>query len=183
MGARSGGGGGGTTKSTPSKSQKAAAVQAKIATAEAGIRNNRYETAIVFSRSGKEIKRVGGQKSSVVVGDIPENSILTHNHPSNSSFSSADIKTSVKSNVSEIRAVGRTYTYSLKRPKGGWNLSPADAEWCYKEAGRRARKEVDAYYYRNPSKRAAAANLLLAHYQMKIFAQITGWKYTKQHIR
>lgn len=61
--------------------------------------------------------------------------VLTHNHPRGwgfsekslgrigNSFSPADIYLAVSANLSEIRAVTPTYTFSLKRPKTGWGVS------------------------------------------------------------
>ncbi len=42
-------------------------------------------------------------------------------------MSGADIFTTIAHNASEIRAVTRNYTYSLKRPSKGWGLSESDA--------------------------------------------------------
>ncbi len=45
----------------------------------------------------------------------------THNHPTlGGSFSLDDINFSVAMNISETRAVGRTYAHLMRRPKAGW---------------------------------------------------------------
>lgn len=95
-------------------------------------RNNKDETLHFFSPSGDIIKSIGGKGAQVQfdIKSIPANTIMTHNHPRSlglkgiksigNSFSADDIASAVKVNAKEIRAVTPTYTFSLKRPKGGW---------------------------------------------------------------
>ena len=99
---------------------------------ESSIRNNRDESAHVFDAKGNKILTVQGKKNRVnLTGvNVPADSIMTHNHPLSigrkgimsigNSFSNADVVTAVSFNVKEMRAVTPTYTFSIKRPKGGW---------------------------------------------------------------
>lgn len=63
---------------------------------------------------------------------VPENSIMIHNHPGfkgsgnglasrvGNTFTGQDLETAAAVNAKEIRAIARGYTYSIKRPAGGW---------------------------------------------------------------
>ena len=94
------------------------------------IRQNRNESLHVFDSKGNLIESIGGKGAEVSYKGhrIPQNSILTHNHPKSlgargirrigNSFSIEDIVSAVSLNAAEIRAVTPTYTFSLKRPKG-----------------------------------------------------------------
>lgn len=62
-------------------------------------------------------------RSTIIPQDKAVNNIVTHNHPSGDSLSSLDLKTAIGYNVKEIRATGKKYTFSLKRPQKGWNVS------------------------------------------------------------
>lgn len=124
MGARSGGGGGmsggGATEKGYSQ-QMAAGVVA----AEKSIMGNNYETLKVFDDQGNVVyEKQGGAHSVRYDGRYAIDKVVTHNHPSGSSFSGTDLKTAVILNQKEIRAVGKEYTYSMKRPAGGWGKSP-----------------------------------------------------------
>lgn len=118
--------------------------------AEAQIRGDGMENAFVFDAKGNEVYRNDGTQnvsynpilqqlmrrdSGVYVPDklIPNN-IVTHNHPNNDSFSSADIRKGIENNASELRVVGPTATYSLKRPSGGWGIRAGEFDKAYKAA-------------------------------------------------
>lgn len=95
-------------------------------------RRNKDETLHVFNSKGDIVSSIGGKGARVIFNakQIPANSILTHNHPRSlaekgikrigNSFSIDDINTAIKTNAKEMRAVTPTYTFSIKRPKGGW---------------------------------------------------------------
>lgn len=94
--------------------------------AEERIRGNSFETVIAYDKNGKYITSAKGGKSRVVIP--PEynsqlkgtGAVVTHNHPSGSSFSPADIMTASLLDLGEIRAVGTRFTYSMKPGKDGW---------------------------------------------------------------
>ena len=101
---------------------------------EAKYRNLKtHEMGMVTDYNGNVIAEVTGEKSSVSVykgmsreqmGALTKagDTVLTHNHPSGSSFSPADILNSMSMNRAECRAVGTEYTYVLQRPKNGYKL-------------------------------------------------------------
>lgn len=91
------------------------------------------EKLVALDQGGKVIYQREGFKSSVrpEPGQVPEDSIVTHNHPSGAGFSSEDIASAVRLNLSQVRAVGNrqgNFTYVLDRPPGGW---PKDAAARY----------------------------------------------------
>lgn len=102
---------------------------------EQRIRNNKDESLHIFDKNGKEVilfqgKGAGVKGTKEDFAKIPPNSIITHNHPRSIgktgiqrigySFSFEDVRTAIQTNAKEMRAVTPTYTFSLKRPKGGW---------------------------------------------------------------
>lgn len=99
---------------------------------ESQIRNLKDEQLHIFDSKGNKLKFIQGKGARVSFNlkDIPKDAIHTHNHPLSlgksgteaigHSFSRADISTAIKSNAKEMRAVTPTYTFSVKRPQGGW---------------------------------------------------------------
>lgn len=120
-------------------------------------RRNKDETLHVFNSKGDIVTSFGGKGAKVVFDTkkVPPNSILTHNHPRSlgasgimrigNSFSSADIVSAVRTNAKEIRAVTPTYTFSVKRPKGGWGIAANDVRKAYENANRAVKKERRTY--------------------------------------
>lgn len=109
----------------------------KIAETESKIRNNKFETLVIYDKQGNQLYKNRGGKSSVRIADedlklLKKDAIWTHNHPYalnapkgsmkriGNSFSPLDITTASKYNASEIRAVTETYTFIMQRPKDGW---------------------------------------------------------------
>ena len=92
---------------------------------EAEIRNNDYETFVAVSPEGDLVAHIDGTQSRVTIPpltmqmmrDTP-GTVFTHNHPSGASFSQNDLITGARAKVTELRAVSRDYTYSI-RPKDG----------------------------------------------------------------
>lgn len=158
-------------------------------------RKNKDETLHVFTSTGDLVRSIGGKGAEVKfrVGDIPQNSILTHNHPRalgakgimriGNSFSGNDIVSVVRTNAKEMRAVTPTYTFSIKRPSGGWGCSPEEAKKAYKAAERYVKRQSDYYYVRvgmnQTSKSRNAATFY--HRVMKRVAAKFGWEYSKKN--
>lgn len=105
-GKRSGGGGGMSKSSTLSKT-------------ESQIRNNSFETAVLVDERGKILLNKSGGASEVRFSKadtaVMKGNVLTHNHPEGGTFSPADIETTVKYGLSEIRAVSSKSSESLKQ--------------------------------------------------------------------
>lgn len=184
--------GGSVTKGATEKGYSAKMIK-NILGMEQRYRNNRDETAHIFSDSGTLIKSIGGKGAQVVLGDnIPENSIITHNHPRSigskgilrigNSFSDSDIKTAVNLNVKEMRAVTPTYTFSIKRPKKGWGVSSEKAMQVWSNANLTVGHRMETYLEKaNWSKTALdRANATHFHQVMKIVSKQLGWDYSKK---
>ena len=92
---------------------------------EKTIKDNNFETAIVLDDKGDVVFSKKGKKSSVSFNakelEKFRGNRLTHNHPRNTSFSIDDIDVSAEFGVTEIRACGRKYIYSMKPGETGWN--------------------------------------------------------------
>lgn len=158
------------------------------------IRQNRNESLHVFDSKGNLIESIGGKGVEVKYKGhkIPQNSILTHNHPRSlgtrgirrigNSFSIHDIASAINLNAKEIRAVTPTYTFSLKRPKGGWGVSAKEAATNFNAAY----DEVEKQGYKYLQKRwndtvLARAEITHFHKVMKIVSKKYGWIYSKKN--
>jgi len=96
-----------------------------LATIEDSIRHNQYESVHVIDAEGNLVyENLNGKKTthgdSVYIGDAGnlEGFILTHNHPmdsdrANHSLSDGDVKVLCNFNLSEVRAVTRSFNHSI----------------------------------------------------------------------
>ncbi len=158
-------------------------------------RRNKDETLHVFNSRGDIVSSIGGKGAQVVFkyGEIPANSILTHNHPRSlgesgirrigNSFSSDDIRTAIKTNAKEMRAVTPTYTFSIKRPNGGWGVSAEEATKAFANANRIVSKQGDNYLDKTKWRESSLARVEVTHFHkvMKILAKKYGWDYSKKN--
>lgn len=161
-------------------------------------RNLQREHATVFRPDGSEVFNKGGDNSSVSFNFAEmmkmKDAILTHNHPNvakshwwggvGSPFSKADIMAAVNCDLAEIRAVTPTYTFSIKRPKGGWgNLKKVEAR--YKALQTKYTKNENKYVadgkdYKTKSQRKDRAHLAKWHQIVRDLSKEFGWEYTKK---
>lgn len=121
-----------TQKSAINDKERAAltAVESKIA-------NLKREQLHLIDEHGDVILKLQGSKSSVKFGyneaQRMADRIVTHNHPSGSTFSYEDINTFIKHDLKAIRATGKYGTYSLeKTDKSNKNFS-SEARKKYNE--------------------------------------------------
>lgn len=99
-----------------------------LANVEKNIKSKRTEFLAAFDDKGNKLADItSGMESEVDLSDdlinyLQDNdvSIITHNHPGNSSLSYADISLASGMDIDEIRAVSSKYTYSLKPGEDGW---------------------------------------------------------------
>lgn len=101
--------------------------------------NAGFETSVVFDRNGRKLLEKRGLSRSVTF-TVEEcrrmkDAIVTHNHPSGwsypensimrigNSFSKEDLLLAVGNDMAETRAVTPNYTFIMKRPSSGWNIS------------------------------------------------------------
>jgi len=105
---------------------------------EAKIRNRKTEKGYVIDSNGRvvgESTNGTAHRARFRASDFKKDAILTHNHPTEGAnsglygtmagrigvpFSAQDVKNAVRFDLKEVRAVTPTYTYSIRRPKGGW---------------------------------------------------------------
>lgn len=159
-------------------------------------RTNKDETLHIFTPTGDLVRSIGGKGASVSASplSIPEDAILTHNHPRSlgkkginrigNSFSNTDLYTMVGRNAREMRAVTPTYTFSMKRPKGGWGVkSELQLTRAYNKAYREVQAEMEIYFYKRgfSTDAVARANATFYHKVNKKLAASFGWDYTKKN--
>lgn len=119
------------TKTRATEKGYTAKMKRNIVGVEQKIRQLPDEQAHIFDSKGNLVKVAQGKGNRVdAVGYIPPNSIITHNHPLSlgktglasigNSFSANDMASAIINDAKEIRAVTPRYTFSMKRPKGGW---------------------------------------------------------------
>ena len=156
-----------------------------ILAGEAAIKDNSSETAMVFDVSGNLITSSKGNSHQVSVGNVPEGSILTHNHPGGGTLSKQDILSGTSMNLSEIRAVTSKRVYSMKRPAGGWGDR---AKWipAISRAETRVREKLQSFVrrgqrisYFEARKRQITANEIRQHLVWKAVSKEFGWTYRK----
>ena len=133
-----------------------------------------------------------------------ENGVLTHNHPSNSTgdiagrvgvpLSGQDVWVAAKYNLKEVRAVSPHYTYSVRRPAGGWpsgwsgfsrefqQIADREARSMFTDTmrvlnanGGVTRNDADVYNNR--------INTVASHRAMQAMAKKYGFTYTRRRTR
>jgi hypothetical protein len=159
------------------------------------------------TRTSVNADQIGQQQLAAAAKD----SIVTHSHPNRprqglagaigNTLSSADILSATRWNAKEIRATTPTYTYSMKRPKGGWGASSeqirtaigstgkffygADGKFHQRGGsgihGEMGRKMVD-YVNKHGTSDAMQTrmNTVYQHQAMKEIAKRFGWNYTRK---
>lgn len=161
---------------------------------EARIRNNRDESLHFFDSKGNLMHVTQGKGAGVSDDGYrpPKDSILTHNHPRaigktglesiGNSFSWQDVRTAILSDAKEMRAVTPTYTFSVKRPKGGWGTTAKDFVETYKATEKAISVKLSSYlrkYKGDYEVAAERASALHYHLIMKELKKKYGWTYTK----
>ena len=151
-----------------------------LAVREAAIRGNDFETLYALDANGNEIfKKVGNrhQVSYDMDGYKTKDAIVTHNHPRGSSFSSADVAGMVYYNQKEMRATGKEFTFSIKRPEKGWGVSWKTAQGAFKRATANARKAFQKQMTGNAESNRKLWISLTHQYNEKA-ARRLGWNYS-----
>ena len=174
-----------------------------LAATEASIRNERTENSFIFDEQGNEVYRSGrnaeqrfssdpklnalmnkvynGSNRTFLDESKITNNIITHNHPNNKSFSNEDLHAAIGYNASEIRAVGPTRTYSLKRGSKGWSADDRTVGMEYGRLSVEMRKSDNRYVARYKGDKRTAqrrAEATLEHRVMKQVAKQFGLNYS-----
>lgn len=176
---------------------------------ESQIRDRKTEKGYVIDENGKIIgESVSGSsnRAKFRVTDLKKDSIVTHNHPTEGKhsgiygtmagrigvpFSMQDVRIAVQHNLKEIRAVTPTYTWSLRRPKGGWG-DYKEIERALSVQHMRNTFEATRYDYkqrgfRTPMQRQKEvidrANVIPQYQGMKALAKQFGWEFTRRKVK
>lgn len=99
-----------------------------IETKQNEIRYLPHENCYAFDKSGNIKFTKSGSRSEIVfteeeVKHIKEARVFIHNHPRSTSFSLEDICFACAWQIKEMRIVSSKYTYIMKPPKEGWDLT------------------------------------------------------------
>ncbi len=171
----------------------------KVVDTEDDIRlNKKFETGVAFNRNGKIVVDKRGKATSVSFTENEikkmKDTILTHNHPRGwgyketdmqrigNSFSQADLRLAIYADVAEIRAVTPNYTFSLKRPEKGWDISVEKLDEIYEKLYKKQYNEnvqlINLGYI--SAKQASATH----HHRLnRELAKQLGWKYEKKRTK
>ncbi len=82
-----------------------------------------------------------------------------------------------------MRAVTPTYTFSIKRPKGGWGVSADEATKAFADANRTVLKQGHNYLNQTKWNESNIARAEVTHFHkvMKMLAKKYGWDYSKKN--
>lgn len=172
------------------------AMKKNILGTENAIRREKDEQMHVFDSKGNKVAMFQGKGAQVRFDSdkVPENSIITHNHPRSlgktgirsfgNSFSRADVLSAVKVNAQEMRAVTPTYTFSIRRPEKGWG-SVDKIRREYDKITREVERENLKYINKASSRdraygRIERAEVTHFHEVMGRLSKKMGWKYSKK---
>ena len=177
---------------------------------ESKIRNRKTETARAITDDGRVVNITVGRgthdRAHIDVRLVPRDAVLTHNHPSAydepvyvnglrvgvsgggtgmgarmvTSISGDDVRLAIRTNAKEVRAVSPTYTYSIRRPRGGWgNVSPEEIQREWYDEARRFQLE-NLSYARSGREQLGRFNAVLSHAVTRKLANKYGWTYTRR---
>lgn len=170
-----------------------------VAKIEDEIRMNKaFETSVVFDKNGNVILDKRGESRSVSFTkeecEKMKDAVMTHNHPSGwsypeksimrigNSFSVQDVCLAIGNDVMEMRAVTPNYTFVLKRPQKGWNVSWMEVE----EEAKKINKMIREDYNERIEKGIATiqqASITHWHRLWKEISKKYGWEYSKSKTR
>ena len=166
---------------------------------EADIRmNKRYETGVCVDLKGNVIIDKRGSYQSIAFTAeecaMMKDCIFTHNHPSGwsypgndicrigNSFSCQDMALCIYHDLIEIRAVTPNYTFSMKRPSGGWNVTPSEIQKDFDAVSNKLHKEFTRRI-NNGTMTIGQATATHFHILWKQLAKKYGLEYDKQKTR
>lgn len=177
---------------------------------ESKIRNRKTEKGYIIGEDGKiigESYNSTRQSAAFRTSDMKKDSILTHNHPYvgnkgrrlygtlagriGTPFSDTDIQNAVEYNLKEVRAVTPTYTYSMRRPKGGWG-NQQEIMRALSSYRSKLNSQVNRYYesqrhsvnsYQRIHELSDRANVGIQNSALKELAKQFGWEFTRKKVK
>lgn len=161
------------------------------------------EAMAFYDADGNQLARTQGKRHDSVPfnekdmpkdenGKVRDDIIFTHNHPAalgqtgyrsiGNSFTPEDMVGAVKYNAKEMRAVTPSYTFSFKRPKGGWGVKQSAVRKAFRKAQEQVLSEGQYYYERAHMTDVANERYMATYWHKvnKIIAKQFGWIYTKK---
>ena len=181
---------------------------------ESKIRNRKTEKGYIVGPNGdvwSESIKGTSHKARFRVSDLQKSrgGILTHNHPTEGAnsglygtmagrigvpFSGQDLKTAAQYDLKEVRAVTPTYTYSIRRPKGGWGdvskiVQAMDQYTMRSGIGAQSYAMKQGLYRgtRLPIQRqkevSDRANVGTQFSELKKIAKQFGWEFTRRKVK
>lgn len=174
-------------------------VTLKVKKIEDEIRMNKdFETCVAIDHNGKVIVNKKGDEWNVYFTNDEAKSmkdcIITHNHPNGwkfdknsllhigNSFSSNDMVLALRYDVAEMRVVTPTYTFAMRRPKAGWDISPKTVATNFKRINTEVKKELLDML---EAGQLTSEQIGAIHYHLvwKRIAKKYKWEYTKKKTR
>ena len=176
---------------------------------EAQIRNRKTEKGYVIGSNGEVIgESIKGSKHQArfYTRDLKKDSIVIHNHPNDEKsglygtmagrigvpFSPNDINTAVSQDLKEVRAVTPTYTWSMRRPKGGWG-DEREIKRAINEYKASLKPTMDRYVrgqqrigirdFKRATEVSDRANVGIQYAMMKALAKRFGWEFTRRKVK
>ena len=171
---------------------------------ESKIRNRKTEKGYVVGADGNVIgESIRGSRSAArfYVRDLmkAKDAILTHNHPNAEMggtmaariglpFSHTDLERAVTYDMKEIRAVTPNYTFSIRRPKGGWGdireINRMLSNWNI-ERNANYNQYMNASYRRNADRAETwdRANVGGQWSAWRKAAKTLGWTITRRKVK
>ena len=180
-----------------------------VLTTESKIRNRKTETIRIVDDNGNVINpTISGtrSKAKAMASLIPQNGVFTHNHPGaedepiyirgrkvgvrgggtgigariGASLSGPDLKSAIKTNAKEIRAVTPTYTFSIRRPAAGWGNINADD--VHRDWNREFNNYVNNHkeYAKESRQNLGRINAMASHVATRAIAKKYGMTYTRR---
>ena len=158
-------------------------------------RQESNEAMAFYDTEGNQLSRVQGKSDHVSIRkeQVPsEDLIMTHNHPAalgqtsyrsiGNSFTPDDMVMAVKFKTREMRAITPNYTFSFKRPQGGWNAKQTEVRRAYERAMAKVRADGEYYYWRAKETDVANERYMATYWHKvnKIVAKEFGWNYSKK---
>lgn len=173
---------------------------------ESQIRNRKTEKGYVIDSDGNvtgESIRSSSHTAKFLSRDLKKDSIVTHNHPTEGAnsglygtmagrigvpLSTADIRAAVTHDLKEVRAVTPTYTWSLRRPKGGWG-NTQEVLNALRRYDTNVNVKAQTYAFNQmPKTRERArevtdrANVGTQYSELKELAKRFGWEFTRRRV-
>lgn len=145
------------------------------------------ETAVIYDSNGKYLFTKRGDERSVsfTKSEIKKmkNCIVSHNHPSGSSFSLADWTVFKRAKLQELRAIGEDKVYYIRvgeKAEQLWNMPDDDFIELYEDIRKKIRKEYHNLYKSGKINKKERLLLSSDEYN-RIIAEKVGVKYGKEY--